>query len=291
MSSTASKQKIRVSIDEGGDQGSNFSGSKVSSRFFVFTAVMDADLNKSSVGDVITQIKLHLYDDPNKSGIIHFRELSEGRKDVVQELVTAQSITAISTVIDKIFAYETRMYDNRYPDFNRNNSYARSIYYAWLEMILFELSKYAKLNDLCMQLNIGEYGGMINNKLLNRFIKMLIDTGKIENCFISPRIFTTTQNDMLQVADIVASSIYSAIEPKQRFVSSHGIRMYPIIYKGSNGEILDHGIIFNPGCTKDIILDNYPWMQSHIISSIHKTLFPARLPNFKLYTPAATIKT
>jgi hypothetical protein len=93
---------------------------------------------------------------------------------------------------------------------------------------------------------------------------------------------TATEKSTLQLADIVASSIYSAVEPTQGFISSHGISMYPIIYKDNNLNLLGSGINFNDGCNKNKILAIYPWLDKEKAKYIHDIIFPIRPKEIKL---------
>jgi len=278
------KKKVRVSIDEGGDTGCSFGSGNNSSRLFLFTAIIDFDVTMDSAGDVINTIKKEVFNITDIEKVIHFRKCTEQQKNFMQRLVNEQKFTSISVITDKKYAYENNLFKGKYPEFNKNRSSGTEIYYGTLETLLIHLSKYADKYNLSMYLDIAECGGMVSTIKLKSFISKLLSDDKISKCFLSPQIQVASQKSTLQLADIVASSIYSSLEPSQGFLSAHGISMYPVIYKSTDLEILNYGIVFNHPYNKINMLNIYPWLDKENIEIIYNSMFPKRSKSIILVT-------
>lgn len=271
-----SKNKMRLSIDEGGCLGLTFNSEKQSSRFFILTGVIDGDLENTSSGDVIKDISLNMYGKVETKKI-HYRAATALQKQFMVNKVAEQNLETITVVTDKIYFKDKNLGANEYTDIVPKCSRGRELYLFSLEKLLIQVSKHIENKDIELVVDIAECGGTISNKMVKNLIKKLIEEKKINNCFRSIKVVVANQRCSLQVADIIASSIFSALEPSHLYMPMNAVALMPIMIKKSfqdSDTILGYGICFTHIYNESKVITNYPWIKD--MKYIHSILFPKR---------------
>lgn len=270
------KNKMRLSIDEGGCLGLTFDKEKQSSRFFILTGVIDGDLKNTSSGDVIKDISLNMYGKVETKKI-HYRDATALQKQFMVNKVAEQKLETITVVTDKRHFKDKNLGANVYNDIVPKCSRGRELYLLSLEKLLIQVSKHIENKNIELVVDIAECGGTISNKMAKKLIKKLIEEKKINDCFGSIGVIVANQRCSLQVADIIASSIFSALEPSQLYMSMNAVALMPIMLKESledANSILDYGICFTHIYDESKVFSNYPWIKD--INYVHSMLFPKR---------------
>lgn len=272
-----SKRKMRLSIDEAGDLGFKFSKEEnQSSRYFNMTGVIDDDLKNSSSGDVIKQIAIEVFG-KEETKKIHFRNATTIQKQHMVNKVSVQPLKTITVVTDKKYFQQNNIAINEYSYIKKNSKRGFELYIFSLEKLLIEVSNYIEGENIELVVDIAECGGTIKKTMVNKLITKLVEDGKISDKFKSVKVMVANQRCSLQVADIIASSIYSSIEPSQLFIPIYAIALLPIIIrKNVQGieTVLDAGICFTHPYNTEKVIKNYPWFNHG--NYIYTMLFPER---------------
>ncbi len=249
-----------VYIDEAGDEGFKFECNfgRGSSRFFVLSAIIVKQELDQKLASIVNELKKILkYQQKDILSPLHFYKMShEKRKVCVNQLAQFKDFTIISVVFQKESLKEPLK--------------VKSILYNYACKILLEKvtiflkSKKAKANF------IFEHRRNTHYDELETYMHKVIDCAQY---VLNIKPLTKSQSKCLQLADIVASSIYQAFEPNQYdgdIEPSYYMKLSNNIFV-YNGKCLGYGLKLFPSDTDIVEQDKYSWIND-LLGNLSKGL-------------------
>ena len=195
------EQVFNVYIDEAGDEGFKFRAApeKGSSRFFVLSALIVPATKDSELARVTTEIKRMLnYQPRDMHRPLHFCKLGHDKRKVcVNKLADFDGFEIITVVFDKQHCYK---------DYFKTPK----LYHTACHLLLLNLNVFLNVHIAKAHLIFDNRGNTRHSKL-KEYVEEEVDTSR----FLSSVPRPSTQVKCLQLADIIASSIYQAFEPNQ----------------------------------------------------------------------------
>lgn len=209
-----------VYIDEAGDLGFN-RGTK----WFILSGVIINKDDEPKLRELIKGIKSQL-----NINNIHFRNMKHEQKAFVVDTLCKGNFVYISIVIDTSKITLKIKNDNDKPSFVTYNFACRLL----LERASWYLRDTNKVADIVLSsrgtARDGELISYIKEKLLN------YEHNQIANVFKKVTAKTAASWDMLQLADVCATSMFYCHEPNRygHITPCFTYRMIPFIYKHNN---------------------------------------------------------
>jgi hypothetical protein len=235
-----------VYIDESGDEGLTFSNN--CSHWFILSAVIARKAHDLSLVAMLDALRQRLNKPPKKP--LHFRDLKHEQRLPVADKIAAADLKAVAVLVYKPFIKEPEVFRERY-----------QLYYCTARYLLERVSWYCRdhrtghdVGDGSAEVIFSNRGGMSYDDLRDYLGTLKSQTGfcdvRIDWNVIRPdqlTAYSPGKRAGLQIADAVAYSCYSAVQPSSYgFTEGRYLRMFkPIIYR-YRANYQDYGIKFWP---------------------------------------------
>lgn len=239
-----------VYIDESGDEGFKFGSGSVrgSSQWFVLSAVVIRRSNDLSATKLVDTVRTRLRKDPKKA--LHFRNLSHGHKVPYIGEISQAPIRVISVAVHKPSLNEPEAFNERY----RLHHYSVRLLLERVSWLCRDTYRPAAGRDGSAKIIFSNRSAMSYQEIKD-YLELLkknaeswdvrIDWNVVKTTQISANVHS--QSNGLQIADAVASGVFSALEPTEHgYTEDRYVRMLkPVVYK-HDGDYLGYGLKFWP---------------------------------------------
>lgn len=237
---------FRVYVDEAG----NRTISAASSRYFVVSAVMVHESHNDAVREQLSDLKVEL--GRHRHQVLHFRNLNRPKRLQAATAVAGFRMAPImSVIIDKDRIGEER------PAGDMSYIAQPDPMYLWaLRLILERVSWYARdKQKQDVRMTFSHVQGLKVGKLMayREALEKQRDSDEMKvewDLFDAHRfaVASTKSVDLLQVADVAASSIFQAVEP-ERDGAAYLDALKPKLYRRPPKEITSYGLKVFPDTT------------------------------------------
>lgn len=242
------EQIFNIYIDEAGDEGFKFESNPKggSSHFFVLSALIVHESKDRELASLTTELKHMLnYQLKDIHSPLHFYKLNhDRRKACVNKLVSFDDFTTITVVFEK-------------HKLNSNLKITPYLYNYACRLLLERVEPFLKAHSAKANL-IFEHRRNTGYKELEVYINNVVDTSRYLTMSPKPK----AQSKCLQLADIIASSIYQAFEPNQYDGDVEPAFIYKLQNKifCHNNKCLGYGLKLFPTDTDLIEQEKYEWI-------------------------------
>jgi hypothetical protein len=243
-------------IDESGDEGFKFS--RGSSDWFVLTAVVIRKDNDTPAVKLVDTVRARLKKDPKKA--LHFRNLSHGHKVPYIGEIALAPIRTISIAVHKPSLNEPEKFNERY----RLHHYSVRLLLERVSWLCRDTHHPSRGGDGSVKIIFSNRAGMSYQEIKD-YLELLrrnaelwdvrIDWNVVKTSQISANVHS--QRNGLQIADAVASGIYSALqETEHGYTEDRYVRMLKPVMYTHKGECLGYGLKFWPRDVATLMASN-----------------------------------
>jgi hypothetical protein len=254
-------------IDESGDEGFRFE--RESSEWFVLSAVVTHKTTDLKTVKLVDSVRTRLGKPPEKP--LHFRDLKHEQRLPFVGAIAAADLRVLSVLLHKPSLTEPEKFQERY-----------RLYFYCTRYLLERISWYCRdsrpsgdAGDGGAEVVFSNRSGMAYEEMREHF-RLLRDTAAVTDCRIDWNVinpdrisaYSSGKRMGLQIADAVASSFFSAVQPSRYgYCEDRYARMLKPVTYHYRGRYLGYGLKFWPGelAAKLKVEERFDWIRSSFV--------------------------